>query len=102
MNTKLIRQGDVVLKPVEKTEGRLVGKDKRVLKAGLSTGHSHTLVGKGLKFYKNAQKLTVLVPKAGATLTHEEHAHLKIKSGCYEVVEQREFDLMQGIRKAMD
>lgn len=102
MNKKLIRQGDVALKPIEKTQGRIVGKDRRVLKAGLSTGHSHTLVGKGLKFYKNGVTLTVLVPKAGAKLTHEEHVHLNIKAGAYEVVEQREFDLLKGIRAVVD
>jgi hypothetical protein len=92
------RQGDVLLikldnnsiilgsKPVARDE-----KNRIVLALGEATGHAHVIeeptaemirnVGTGVQ-YVNAPE--------GATVTHEEHAEVKLPAGIYEVRMQRE------------
>lgn len=90
-----------MLKPIEKASGKLLGKDSFVLEHGLSTGHNHVLKGKGLKVFQKGEEKLITLP-TGGVLVHEEHAHLKIKAGSYLFIKQREFDLLEGIRKVSD
>jgi len=92
--TAQVRQGDVLLVPVEevpegarslaRTRGRVV------LAEGEVTGHAHairssaaTLLGTGDERY-----LRVAAP---VTLDHEEHAPIPVVPGTYRVVIQREY-----------
>ncbi len=89
-----VRQGDVLLVPVEEapTAARAVrrARGRVVLAEGEVTGHAHairssaaTLLGAGDERY-----LRVAAP---VTLDHEEHAPIEVAPGTYRVVIQREY-----------
>lgn len=113
MNNKHIRQGDVLMRRIEKVNGKEVAKGKYTLAFGEVTGHHHDIVGDCVVF-KNGEtvqdslvgegngQLVIEVGNNGATLTHQEHDHLQIPKGVYEVVLQREYDVVEGIRQVLD
>lgn len=103
----MVRQGDVLLAPRElisknKEELKKIGKGEKILAYGEKTGHSHTLRG-DVTFYNNGNGLTFCqVYKEGAELVHQEHDQINIEKGDYIVINQREYDLIDGIRTVSD
>jgi hypothetical protein len=102
----LIRQGDVLLVPVDgiPTDGtvrveRLA--DRHLLAEGEATGHAHVVEGPDLRmsewsrprrWWRPEQRVFLVVDSAvGATLVHEEHLPLAVPQGTYEVRRQREY-----------
>lgn len=96
-----IRQGDVLLKPIDKIQGKEIAKGEKILAYGEVTGHKHLLKGDAMFFLFNNQVL-VDVGSKGAELIHEEHNNLQVPEGRYAVVLQRELDILQGIRQVLD
>lgn len=94
---KILRQGDVLLKEIKKIPKNAVEKDN-VLAYGEVTGHSHRINAK--VFQSNGQQYVVC--EKPCKLIHEEHAKLEVPEGKYQVVIQREFDILKGIRQVMD
>ena len=95
---RMIRQGDVLLVPVERVpeqvgpvareEGRLV------LAEGEVTGHAHVIEAERAELVtaEGAAELYLLVHGTEPVeLTHEEHSTLPVEPGAYRVVRQREF-----------
>ncbi len=99
-NQNQIRQGDILLLKVNKIEGQKIANGKRVLAYGEKTGHSHVMIG-NVDYYDNGNGLLCQV-KSHAELMHEEHQKIDIPSGNYMVVRQREFDIVEGIRRVQD
>lgn len=97
----LFRQGDVLLKRVDTVNGTKTQQGSKVLAYGEVTGHKHVLSGKGVQFFQKNSQVLVSVPDF-AELVHEEHEKLTIPKGKYEVVIQREFDLVEGVREVVD
>ena len=98
-----IRQGDVLLRKINTLPKGLKEKNK-ILAYGEITGHHH-------RFRENLQCVSVFADEQGkqfcdvkseAVLEHEDHAHLKVPEGKYEVIIQREFDLIEGVRSVCD
>lgn len=99
---KQIRQGDVFLKEINLDEYKnktLAGHGRRVLAYGEVTGHSHILDG-NIRYYES-NGMTLCQVEDGV-LAHEEHGHIDIPKGDYIVINQREFDVMSGIRRVLD
>ena len=95
------RQGDVLLRPATgKVDCTETG--EAVLALGEVSGHSHRMAG--VAFHKGDSGLAdqILVPPEGATLVHEEHEAQQIPEGAYEVVLQREYDVVEGTRQVLD
>lgn len=94
-------QGDVLLRPIE---GKVDCNEKgtAVLALGEVSGHSHRM--SGVSFVKGSDGLAtqILVPPMGAELVHEEHETIQIPQGRYEVLIQREYDVVEGTRQVMD
>lgn len=88
--SKLLRQGDVLLKPIDSIPSGATETEERILARGETTGHSHKLTGKA-KVYNNNGQLLVLAEQ-GVKLVHEEHKQIEIPQGTYEVVRQREYN----------
>lgn len=107
-----IRQGDVLLVPVEKVPDglRLANRDKHnrlVLAEGEAHGHAHALRDLGVTgFLKETAERDansamidyIIVGGDGADLKHEyvdgrkaDHDAAKVEPGAYRVVQQREF-----------
>jgi hypothetical protein len=91
-----IRQGDVLLVPIDKPIGKLDrvldegGKPvDGMLVEGERTGHAHRL---SARVYDTAGKGRVLMLERPGTLTHEEHRHVEVPAGWWEVRVQREYE----------
>ncbi len=95
----MYRQGDVALVPVNYELARVVkasGKAERevILAEGEVTGHHHRL--RSTRTHGRLKTRTVngrrfVSCPHGATLTHEEHAAIKVDSGVYEIKQAREY-----------
>lgn len=105
--TDIVRQGDILLVPRKfisenKQELKKIGKGEKILAYGEKTGHSHTLRG-DVTFYDNGNGLTLCqVGREGAALVHQEHDQINIEEGDYIVINQREYDLLEGMRIVSD
>jgi hypothetical protein len=91
------QQGDVILKRVEnlplgnRTELKKNGKGEMVLAEGETTGHYHGI------FEQDSELLTIdnkvyLNLKKNAILTHQEHHHIELEAGVWEVGRVQEYD----------
>lgn len=101
-----IRQGDILLKRIDKIEGKLVGTGNRILAYGEKTGNSHQLIGADTKFYENGNGQILCSINGNAELIHQEHKgiplHQFVPAGNYIVIRQRESDILEGIRQVSD
>ena len=96
----VVRQGDVLLVPVERIPWRRqheVEPDSRgvVLAEGEATGHAHVVRGaarlvRATRHWAHPGE-TYLVVSGRAQLVHEEHDPLQLKRGTYEMRRQREY-----------
>ena len=93
---KMIRQGDVLLRPVSSMAVspkpiRVRSQSGRVILArGEATGHHHSIDAEDAELVRQGQAilLTIFRPTA---LTHQEHAPIELPGGLYEVIPQREY-----------
>jgi hypothetical protein len=90
----IVRQGDLLLKKVEKLPKRARTVKSDVILEGEATGHVHRIMdGELFRFWSQSsgEQLFVKADK-GAMLVHEEHAAIELDPGIYEVIRQREYD----------
>jgi hypothetical protein len=90
----IVRQGDLLLKKVEKLPKRAKTVKSDVVLRGEATGHAHRIMnGELFRFWSqtSGDQLFVKADK-GTTLVHEEHASIDLAPGVYEVIRQREYD----------
>lgn len=102
--TNMIRQGDILIisrNIIDKEELKEIGKNEKILAYGEKTGHSHTLRG-DVTFYDNNGQILCQVGSEGAILVHQEHDPINIDEGDYIVINQREYDLLEGTRMVSD
>lgn len=90
MKTTCIRQGDLVLKKIDKLPEGLELAKTLVMMRG-SHGHDH-YVDTGKIYFKkeNTYVIGYLVAK-NSTLDHPEHGGMKLTNGVYEIRKQQEF-----------
>lgn len=104
----IIRQGDVMLVPIDRLPKRLKPMDpddqgRVVLAEGEVTGHAHALPFGGAVMFRDdgagsgARYLQVTAPTA---LSHEEHSAHVVPPGAYRVIRQREYDDLEARRVA--
>lgn len=104
--SKMIRQGDVLLKPVgeipadAKPVKRVGG--RVILAEGEVTGHHHAIRDAGVGLLEVGERRFLSVPETGAALKHEEHTKIDVAPGLYEVVIQREYDDAEEWRRVAD
>ena len=101
-----VRQGDVMLTPIqEPKDKRLVAQNRIVLAEGETTGHAHVIEDVGVaEFVTDAGERVVWV-ESPTTISHEEHTFTTpdvLQRGWYAVVEQVEEDPLAGIRRVAD
>jgi len=98
----IIRQGDVLLKLIDKLPAGL-SKKNNILAYGEVTGHNHKFQESAqVEVMKNQNGDQFVSVSAPSVLVHEEHAAQVIPIGMYEVVIQRELDLMGQMRNVRD
>jgi hypothetical protein len=93
----LYRQGDVLLKKIQKslTDAKPVARDRGriVLAYGEVTGHAHAIDDSLAELFeeKDGQIYLRVDAGAGVELRHEEHATITLPPGVYRVTRQREY-----------
>ena len=95
---KQIRQGDILLCPIDKFPTGLKTKDK-ILAYGEATGHHH-------RFEENDESVIVKISDSGtqyiqvlkpSELKHEEHGNIQVDEGKYVLRRQREYDITSDV-----
>lgn len=94
-----IRQGDVILLPVQQTQGQKLS--HLTLAEGEVTGHKHRISEGEAELYEKDGTLYLRVLSPKATLTHEEHQAIAIPQGSWMIRIQREYE-PQGWRYVAD
>ena len=99
------QQGDVLLRRITKLpegERKVIAKGKLVLAEGEVTGHYHGIEESESELIEIGGKM-LLDLKGPATLTHQEHGHIKLDKGLYEVGRVQEYDYYSKmVRKVVD
>lgn len=85
-----IRQGDVILLPVEQFEGKKL--PHLTLAEGEVTGHKHRITQGQAELYEQNGTLYLRVNSEKALLNHEEHQTISIPQGIWLVRIQREYE----------
>lgn len=85
-----IRQGDVILLPVQQSEGEM--QSHLTLAEGEVTGHKHRIAEGQAQLYEKDGTLYLRVISETALLTHEEHKAISIPQGNWTSRIQREYE----------
>jgi hypothetical protein len=96
-----IRQGDVLLTPIDKLPENLKEKDN-ILAYGEVTGHKHQLVGTQVQVFADDRRNQFAEVKEKSILRHEEHGWVDVVEGIKSVRIQREEDIIEGIKQVLD
>jgi len=94
----MIRQGDVLLRPVQSQAISITPKPQRIrpekgrviLARGEATGHNHSIAAEDAELVRQGDKILLSIFGRG-TLAHQEHAPIELPGGLYEVIPQREY-----------
>lgn len=86
-----VRQGDVMLDPVEELPQEAKRASDCVLVRGVATGHSHRFERGATQWIAPDNRRYVVVDAKTASLLHDEHATIKVPRGVYLVQRQREY-----------
>ncbi|MDZ8025020.1 MAG: hypothetical protein RMY36_018310 [Nostoc sp. SerVER01] len=84
-----IRQGDVILLPLQQVEGQKL--PHLTLAEGEVTGHKHRITEGKAELYEKDSMLYLRVFSESALLTHKEHKAIPIPQGKWIVKIQREY-----------
>ena len=85
-----IRQGDVILLPVQEVTGEMI--PHLTLAEGEVTGHKHRITEGEAQLFNKDGTLDLRVLSKTALLTHEEHQAIPIPQGHWMVKIQREYE----------
>jgi len=99
----LYRQGELLIRRIDKLPAGLNKQKNRVLAEGEITGHLHELTA-GTVFYLSEwreNKLYFTIENKPAQLMHPEHGPQEFIPGNYEVIKQREY-IERGFRNILD
>ena len=107
MNIGQIRQGDVLLIPVDRQppEGTAI-KDEAILALGETTGHAHRVLGNVMDWTEGEARFVRVIGPDYGSLSHEDHdptpAAVVAPEQTYRVVPQQEWDLSGQWKKVRD
>lgn len=99
---KQMRQGDIYIRRIEKTDLKLEQKDSHIIAYGEQTGHKHLLNPIEGKLLIATDGNRTVAQVGTAELVHEEHETHKPSNGMFEFIRQRELTLLNGTRQVMD
>ena len=95
MARPIVRQGDVLLIPVDQVPAQSIPvahpAGRATLALGEATGHAHVVVGDERVTMREWMSDRYVVLARNAQLVHEEHAAIPVCPGAYLVVLQREY-----------
>lgn len=97
METKIYRQGDVLITRIDAVPEGAASKDN-ILARGEATGHHHLAEGAEVLIKDGKQYMVV---RQKAVVKHQEHKEIELPAGMYEVGIQREYSPQEN-RRVMD
>lgn len=83
------QQGDVLIRKIEAIPANATKLDHKILAEGEATGHAHRASGAVLYEHEGVLYLRA---NSADTITHEEHATVKLPAGDYRIGIVREYD----------
>ena len=101
MKQQNYRQGDLYIRKIGTLPKGLTRKDN-ILAYGEATGHRHQFLDSSVEIYVNPSGGQFISLDHDADLVHEEHDPLHLGAGHYQVLRQREFDAIEGLRQVRD
>jgi hypothetical protein len=99
--THTAQQGDVILKQLTSlpTGPRTpIAKHKLVLAEGETTGHYHGIQSKNSELFSIGNTIVMELQET-ATLTHQEHNHITLAPGLWEVGKVQEYDYLSKMKR---
>ena len=87
---KIYRQGDILFKQVKALPSTRSKKVENVIAEGELAGHTHLLNDGALYEVINSESLYIKANE-NTRITHDEHLPIRLESGNYKVVRQREY-----------
>lgn len=98
---KIIRQGDVGLRPVDVIpDGTVLG--HCTLAKGEVTGHTHRVTEGEAEIVDVNGTWYLRVKSPSVVIGHEEHAPVTVKQGSYQILRQREYDDFEEWKRVQD
>lgn len=89
---KMYRQGDLLLKEVVRLPHKLREIKNKILAEGEMSGHAHIIVDGAVYETINMENNQMFaIAGKNTTLIHDEHNPIKLPSGLYHVIRQREY-----------
>ena len=107
-NIGIIRQGDVLLVPVEiDPPANVIKQTEVILAEGEQTGHAHRLTGAEVwEWEQDGQRYVRVAGSEMGSLKHEDHdpkpVAVVVPETTYRVVPQQEWDLSEQWRRIID
>lgn len=95
------QQGDVVLIKINSLpvgEQKIISKKRMVLAEGEVTGHFHEIVEDDSELIKIGEKIILNLVNQ-STLTHQEHGHITLDKGLWEVGRVQEYDYFEKMKR---
>lgn len=96
----MYRQGDVLIKDIDRLPDGLKKQADDVLVYGESTGHAHRLKGGSVFLDKKGAMFLMIADKG--FVVHEEHKPITLKKGAYAVIRQREYTMDNMTKLVVD
>lgn len=99
-NKKILRQGDILLKEVDRIPTSALDLSTDILAFGEKTGHHHKLQG-SFQLYQtveNGNETKYLEILEETKLVHQEHNRIQIPRGMYVVVNERQYNPFKNIK----
>jgi hypothetical protein len=93
----IYRQGDILFKKIKHLPSEISIKDDMVIAEGEATGHAHVLVNGAVFELLNSDSKLYIKSNENTKIIHNEHLPIKLETGAYEVIRQREY-LGSGIK----
>ena len=100
-NKTTYQQGDVLLKRIASMpagESKIISKGKLRLAEGEVTGHYHGIEETDSELIQIGDKILLNLAK-NSTLTHQEHGHIEVEAGIWEVGRVQEFDYFAQMKR---
>jgi hypothetical protein len=90
LRPKIYRQGDILFKKIQNLPTQLKEKLDKVVAEGEETGHAHLLINGAVFELLNSETLYIKSDQ-NTRIIHEEHLPIKLESGNYQVIRQKEY-----------
>ncbi len=96
------RHGDVLVQLCDEIPPQARALPHLIVARGEITGHAHRILEReGNELFGLGDEMFLRVGDNGATLTHEEHAAIRLERGTYRIWIQREYT-PEAIRRVLD